>query len=376
MFEVDQRKLFSQFEVNEFCDNLVEGVVKALKDISKIQKKSKTTRAPVAKPSLFINEKLKGKSENNLEDLKDFSDSLSIFDEYDEELIESLMICEDNCDLPFPEHDFMFDKEQTIAELTFLQPEHPSSIVLFSKDFEEKPFDYPHQGPLLDTRRPLDDGLGPIFDDEDELGPTFDEKAPRMTSINMENHLCFDPGTTPMPLTTDIQEHCEKLDLINFLSEINGAITFPDTIMVYNTYFDMFHDDLKRVLHVLWKETLVSDLNKINRISLQEVSGTKAEIMLISLIFGDGNKIDLRSNPFQEGGNDVPVGSAPGKTDMHGLIMGSSKDICSLFDSYLPNHEAYTHEITWRMFSTQLRSSSKKNQIKRSSYVTLMPFTN
>nr|VDD36367.1 unnamed protein product [Brassica oleracea] len=35
-----------------------------------------------------------------------------------------------------------------------------------------------------------------------------------------------------------------------------------------------------------------------------------------------------------------------------------------------------THEITCRTFSTQLRSSSKKNQIKRSSYVTVMPFTN
>ncbi|KAF3576521.1 hypothetical protein DY000_02030393 [Brassica cretica] len=144
MFEVDQRRLFSQFEVREFCDNLVEGVVKALKDVGKIQKKSTTTRAPVANLSLFINEKLKGKSENNLEDLTDFSDSLPIFDEYDEELIESLMICEDNCDLPFPEPDFMFDKEQTIAELTFLQPKHPSSLVLFSQDFEEKPFDYPH----------------------------------------------------------------------------------------------------------------------------------------------------------------------------------------------------------------------------------------
>ncbi|WZZ24727.1 hypothetical protein YC2023_008128 [Brassica napus] len=39
--------------------------------------------------------------------------------------------------------------------------------------------------------------------------------------------------------------------------------------------------------------------------------------------------MDLRSNPFQEGGNDVPWGSAPGKTDIHGLIMESSKDICS-----------------------------------------------
>ena len=72
----------------------------------------------------------------------------------------------------------------------------------------------------------------------------------------------------------------------------------------------------------------------------------------------------------------MPWGSAPGKTDMHGLIMESSKDICSLFDSYLPNHEASTHEITWRMFSTQLRSSLKKNQIKRSSYVIVMLFTN
>ncbi|KAF3545882.1 hypothetical protein DY000_02002504 [Brassica cretica] len=53
----------------------------------------------------------------------------------------------------------------------------------------------------------------------------------------------------------------------------------------------------------------------------------------------------------------------------------SSKDICSLFDSYLPNLEASTHEITWRMFSTQLRNSSNKNQIKWSSYERVMQFT-
>ena len=74
----------------------------------------------------------------------------------------------------------------------------------------------------------MDDGLVPIFDDEDKLGPTFDEKAPSMTSINMENHLCFDPGTTPTPLTTDIQEQCEKLDLINFLSEMCVKISSQD----------------------------------------------------------------------------------------------------------------------------------------------------
>ena len=141
MFEVDQRRLFSQFEVREFCDNLVEGVVKALKDVSKIQKKSTTTRAPVAEPSLFISEKPKVKSENNLEDLKKKLDSLPIFDEYDEELIESLIICEDECDLPSLKSDFMFDEEETNG-LTCFEPENPSNLVLFLHDFEEEPFDY------------------------------------------------------------------------------------------------------------------------------------------------------------------------------------------------------------------------------------------
>ncbi|WZZ51295.1 hypothetical protein YC2023_051402 [Brassica napus] len=85
---------------------------------------------------------------------------------------------------------------------------------------------------------------------------------------------------------------------------------------------------------------------------------------------------NLRTNLFEEGGNDAPLSSAPGKTDMHGLIMESSNDICSLFDSCLPTNESSSHEITWRMFSTQLRSSSKKNQIKRSSDVGVMQFAN
>ena len=88
--------------------------------------------------------------------------------------------------------------------------------------------DYPHQGSCLDTRRPLDDGLGPIFDEEDELGPTFDEKAPSMTFINMENHLCFDPCTTPTSLPTGSQEHCRKPDLINFLPEMFVKISSQD----------------------------------------------------------------------------------------------------------------------------------------------------
>ncbi|KAF3516586.1 hypothetical protein DY000_02061391 [Brassica cretica] len=117
MFETDQRRLFSQFEVREFCDNLVEGVVKPLKDVSQIHKKSTSTRAPVAEPSLFISETSKGKSENNLEDLK--------------------------------ESDLVFDDEETNG-LTCFEPEHPSSLILSSRDFEEEPLDYPHQRPSLD----------------------------------------------------------------------------------------------------------------------------------------------------------------------------------------------------------------------------------
>ncbi|CAG7885562.1 unnamed protein product, partial [Brassica rapa] len=45
----------------------------------------------------------------------------------------------------------------------------------------------------------------------------------------MENHLCFDPGTTPTtPLSTDIQKHCEKLDLINSLPEMFVKISSQD----------------------------------------------------------------------------------------------------------------------------------------------------
>nr|VDD62447.1 unnamed protein product [Brassica oleracea] len=129
-------------------------MLKTLMGVNKIQKKSTTTHAPVAESSIFISEEPK---ETN--------------------------------------------------GLTCFEPEHPSSFVLFSQDFEEEPFDYSHQGPLIGTRRPMDDDIGPIFGEEDEPGPTFEAEAPSVTSIIMENQLCFDPGTTPTPLSTNIQEH-------------------------------------------------------------------------------------------------------------------------------------------------------------------------
>ncbi|WZZ38086.1 hypothetical protein YC2023_034345 [Brassica napus] len=127
--EADPKRKHFQFDVKQFCDNFVKGVDKALKDVSKSQKKSTSTRAPVAEPSIFISEKPKGKSENNVEDLKDFSDSLPIFDKYDEELMESWITCEDECDLPSPKPDLMFDidNEETNG-LTCFEPEHPKLL--------------------------------------------------------------------------------------------------------------------------------------------------------------------------------------------------------------------------------------------------------
>ncbi|KAF3591911.1 hypothetical protein DY000_02021950 [Brassica cretica] len=121
--EADPKRRFLQFDVQEICDNSEKEMMKILKDVNKIQKKSTSTRAPVAEPSFFISEKPKGKSENNLEDLKDFSDSLPIFDKYDEELMEIWITCEDECDLPSPKPDLMIDidNEETNG-LTCFEP--------------------------------------------------------------------------------------------------------------------------------------------------------------------------------------------------------------------------------------------------------------
>ncbi|KAF3564345.1 hypothetical protein DY000_02014974 [Brassica cretica] len=519
--EADPKRKHFQFDVQQFCDNFVKGVDKALKDVSKSQKKSTPTRAPVAEPSIFISEKPK-------------------------EMMESWITCEDECDLPSPKPDLMFDidNEETNG-LTCFEPEHPSSLVLVSQVFEEEPLDYPQQVPCLDTRRPMDVDLYPIFDEEDdhfdELGPTFDEKPLSITSIIMENRLCFDPGTTPTPLS---KENCKELCIISFVPDLfdkvssndiklsfldhlekscgldlqqlvfcsrksfdsfvfkenrftlrsyghelitaiffassyalydfivstlleqnsnkaetdfcgdsvlkpvhsysesdfelkllcsesdqvrhvlemfygssfleniliyntffdkhaepwirnsqfelnllcskseklahvlnlffrNCAIMCPDTILVYNTDFDRLHDDLKRVLHVLGKETLVFDLNKY-------LSCTYDPGILIFVL-----KVQDKQDQSPKG------------------VRNRSRDRAYQFEiwrcmysrkptSKLQGIKIYVHCLTHIFQTTRLlrmkslrecsqlnyESSSKKNQIKQSSYVTVMPFVN
>ncbi|WZZ71266.1 hypothetical protein YC2023_082636 [Brassica napus] len=280
----DPKRRLLQFDVQEFCDNFEKGMMKVLKDISKNQKKSTSTRAPVAEPSLFISKKSKGKSETHVEELKDFSDSLPTFDEYDEEPIESLMTCENKCDLPSLEPEFVTDIEHAIVELPILQPEHPSCLVLSPQVFEEEPLGLPHQGPRLDTRISFDEDQDPIFDEEDEPGPVFDEGATNITSIAMESHLCFDPGTTHAPLSFELQEHCEQSDFLNSQPDMFVNISSLDVIRfglekldllcsetdktwhflrsILHNCVDLSLDDIVE-MHVLKMNTIVAYLDKI-----------------------------------------------------------------------------------------------------------------
>ncbi|WZY99858.1 hypothetical protein YC2023_072187 [Brassica napus] len=282
----------------------VTGVDKALKDVSKSQKKSTSTRAQVAEPSFSISKKTQGESENCFEEFKDFSDSSPIFDETDEEPIESLMSCEESCDLPYLESEFINDNEQANVELTILQPEHPSSLVLSQQVFEEEPLDIPHQCPCLDIWTSLDEVPEPIFDEEDEPDPVFDEEATSIISTFMESHLCFDSGTTtapssPAPLLHDLQEHCEEPSSLNSL---------PDMVVKVST------DDVTRFSLDKMKDFCVSKSvfdNMINSLKIfepdkcldqsrfQNVNGITSGIILSSDQFLEHNKgFHLLGRPF------------------------------------------------------------------------------
>ncbi|KAG5397766.1 hypothetical protein IGI04_019580 [Brassica rapa subsp. trilocularis] len=300
----DPRRRLLQFDVQQFCDNFVKGVDKALKDVSKSQKKSTSTRAPVAEPSLFISKKAQGESENHFEELKDFSDSLPIFDESDEELIESLMFCEKDCDLPSLETEFNLDNEQAIVGLTVLQSEHPSSLVLSQQDFEEEPLDIPHQCPCLDIWTSLDEVPEPIFDEVDEPDPVFDEEATSIISTFMESHLCFDSGTTtasssPSPLLHDLQEHCEEPSSLNSLPDMVVKVSTDDVIRfgldkmkkfcVSKSVFDNMINSLK-----IFEPDKCLDQSRF-----QNVNGITSGIILSSDQFLEHNKgFHLLGRPF------------------------------------------------------------------------------
>ncbi|KAF2530757.1 hypothetical protein F2Q70_00030077 [Brassica cretica] len=65
------------------------------------------------------------------------------------------------------------------------------------------------------------------------------------------DHVSDDPWISNSRFEIDLVcSKSEKLAPVLNLFFSNCAITCPDTILVYNTYFDRLHDDLKRVLHV------------------------------------------------------------------------------------------------------------------------------
>ncbi|CAN7028361.1 unnamed protein product, partial [Brassica oleracea var. botrytis] len=71
----------------------------------------------------------------------------------------------------------------------------------------------------------MDDDLCPIFDEEDEPGPTFEAEAPSVTSNIMDNQLCFDPGTAPTPL---FKEHCKELCIISSVPDLFDKVGSND----------------------------------------------------------------------------------------------------------------------------------------------------
>ena len=80
-------------------------------------------------------------------------------------------------------------------------------------------------------------------------------------------HTFFDKSADPWISNSrfEIDLLCSKSEKLAHVLNLffsNCAITCHGTILVYNSYFDRLHGDLKRVLHVLGKETLVSDQNK------------------------------------------------------------------------------------------------------------------
>src|SRR5690606_17536354 len=71
------------------------------------------------------------------------------------------------------------------------------------------------------------------------------------------------------------------------------VIVCLDTILVYNTYFNRYHDHLKHVLHVLGKESLVFDLNKY-------MACTYDTVILVSVLSVQNKQVQHKRSVMDE----------------------------------------------------------------------------
>uniref|UniRef100_A0A0D3BUZ6 Uncharacterized protein n=1 Tax=Brassica oleracea var. oleracea TaxID=109376 RepID=A0A0D3BUZ6_BRAOL len=250
MFEADQRRLFSQFEVREFCDNLVEGVVKALKDVSKIQKKSTTTRASVAKPSLFINEKPKVFEPDELLDQKRF--------QHDNGINSGFVLSFDQ----FLKHSKGFDHFEESLELDLQLPDFCARNSFDSFVFKENSFNLSCYRYALIT--------GNFFASTCALDESMVKALLEQKSLRAKTEFCCDSI-----LKSDLELLYSNSDHVRHVLKMSYDISCLESILIYNTFFDKSADP--------------GIMSWINILSLQEVSGIEAEIVLISLRFGDGS---------------------------------------------------------------------------------------
>ncbi|KAF3612169.1 hypothetical protein DY000_02048525 [Brassica cretica] len=235
----------------------------------------------------------------------------------------------------------------------------------------------------------MDADLCPIFDEEDDhldedLGPTFDEKALSITSIIMENQLCFDTGTTPTPCSqtfkstksprveTDFWDSVLKLDILCFETDrpwhmlrslLNKCVVLSfDDIVVDNTFFEkhiehlisdsqseltLLCSDFEKDRHVLTMFNIILCLDTIMDKQVQSPRSVRnrsigrayqSEIWrcmysrkMASKL--QGSKMDLRSNPFQEGGNYAPRIVDPGQDSE--VRVDELDELCELSDTNL-----------------------------------------
>uniref|UniRef100_M4FER9 Uncharacterized protein n=1 Tax=Brassica campestris TaxID=3711 RepID=M4FER9_BRACM len=178
-----------------------------------------------------------------------------------------------------------------LVSLVWLAP--TKRLFLVGPVFEEEPLDYPHQGRRLDTRNPMDEDLGPIFDEEDEPGPVFDEEATSITSIldllssetdktwhslrsildncvvlSLDDIVVYNTFFEKHLESLIVNSHyelklvCSDVEQNMHVLKMNTIAAYLDKILVCDVYFDVHLDKLKCVLLVLEKDILVFDLNK------------------------------------------------------------------------------------------------------------------
>ncbi|CAG7885561.1 unnamed protein product [Brassica rapa] len=172
----------------------------------------------------------------------------------------------------------MFEADQRRLFSQFEVREFCDNLV---EDFEEKPFDYPHQEPLLGTKRPMDVDLYPIFDEKMITWTNLVSPSDDATMVEPEANLekkglrewmqpyrCISVDATPMEGTKWKQQSIDLEDIMELdTHEHFGRVRRSDTY-------------LGELVELNQSDTYISELDELSELSdssleLNELSDTK-----------------------------------------------------------------------------------------------------